>query len=94
MRQRKQKDVAKENEFYVQLLQQALPVEQQQTSNAQMQLQSQVTAASAEQNNSVKSQSQRHSNSQYNPSPEKSKGSLYSFQNSDEKWLKRFIFQI
>jgi hypothetical protein len=29
--QRKQKDVSKENEFYVQLLQQALPVEQQQT---------------------------------------------------------------
>ncbi|GLH13953.1 Macoilin [Gryllus bimaculatus] len=30
MRQRKQKDVAKENEFYMQLLQQALPLEQQQ----------------------------------------------------------------
>jgi hypothetical protein len=29
--QRKQKDVSKENEFYMQLLQQALPVEQQQT---------------------------------------------------------------
>ncbi|XP_021939763.1 macoilin-1 isoform X2 [Zootermopsis nevadensis] len=31
MRQRKQKDVSKENEFYMQLLQQALPLEQQQT---------------------------------------------------------------
>jgi len=31
MRQKKQKDVSKENEFYMQLLQQALPVEQQQT---------------------------------------------------------------
>jgi len=31
MRQRKQRDVAKENEFYMQLLQQALPIEQQQT---------------------------------------------------------------
>ncbi|XP_075237641.1 macoilin [Lycorma delicatula] len=30
MRQRKQRDVAKENEFYMQLLQQALPLEQQQ----------------------------------------------------------------
>ncbi|KAJ9584797.1 hypothetical protein L9F63_020851, partial [Diploptera punctata] len=30
MRQRKQKDVSKENEFYMQLLQQALPLEQQQ----------------------------------------------------------------
>jgi hypothetical protein len=29
--QRKQKDVSKENEFYMQLLQQALPVEHQQT---------------------------------------------------------------
>lgn len=29
--QRKQKDVSKENEFYMQLLQQALPLEQQQT---------------------------------------------------------------
>ena len=28
--QRKQKDVSKENEFYMQLLQQALPLEQQQ----------------------------------------------------------------
>lgn len=31
MRQRKQRDVAKENEFYMQLLQQALPVESQST---------------------------------------------------------------
>ncbi|KAG8235136.1 hypothetical protein J437_LFUL012333, partial [Ladona fulva] len=38
MRQRRQKDVAKENEFYIQLLQQALPIEQHtQTQNLQQQ---------------------------------------------------------
>jgi hypothetical protein len=39
--QRKQKDVSKENEFYMQLLQQALPVEQQQTQQALPQQQQQ-----------------------------------------------------
>ncbi|XP_046820302.1 macoilin-1 isoform X2 [Vespa crabro] len=71
MRQRKQKDVAKENEFYLQLLQQALPVEQQTTSLQQIQSQAQHVNASLEQH--TRAQSQRL-NSQYNPSPEKSKG--------------------
>ncbi|XP_043667737.1 macoilin-1-like isoform X2 [Vespula pensylvanica] len=71
MRQRKQKDVAKENEFYLQLLQQALPVEQQTASLQQIQSQVQHVNASLEQH--TKAQSQRL-NSQYNPSPEKSKG--------------------
>ncbi|KAK2579494.1 hypothetical protein KPH14_010806 [Odynerus spinipes] len=71
MRQRKQKDVAKENEFYLQLLQQALPVEQQTTSLQQIQSQVQHVNASLEQHTKVQSQKQ---NSQYNPSPEKSKG--------------------
>ncbi|XP_015185640.1 PREDICTED: macoilin-1-like isoform X1 [Polistes dominula] len=70
MRQRKQKDVAKENEFYLQLLQQALPVEQQ-TSLQQIQSQVQHINPSLEQH--IRAQSQRL-NSQYNPSPEKSKG--------------------
>ncbi|XP_011500539.1 PREDICTED: macoilin-1 [Ceratosolen solmsi marchali] len=74
MRQRKQKDVAKENEFYLQLLQQALPVEQQAT-NLQQQMQSHaqlqvpISTVSVEQN--VKP---HRPNSQYNPSPEKSRG--------------------
>lgn len=77
--QRKQKDVAKENEFYLQLLQQALPLEQQAMSMQQIQPQVQsqtqhVTASSLEQH--VKTQTHKLS-PQYNPSPEKSRGSLY-----------------
>ncbi|XP_039311686.1 macoilin-1 isoform X3 [Solenopsis invicta] len=76
MRQRKQKDVAKENEFYLQLLQQALPLEQQAMSMQQIQPQvqpqtPQVTATSLEQH--VKTQAHKLS-PQYNPSPEKSRG--------------------
>ncbi|XP_076235922.1 macoilin-1 isoform X4 [Calliopsis andreniformis] len=73
MRQRKQKDVAKENEFYLQLLQQALPLEQQTSSVQQIQqVQSQAhVTASLEQH--VKTQSNKL-NPQYNPSPEKSRG--------------------
>lgn len=76
--QRKQKDVAKENEFYLQLLQQALPVEQQTSTVQQIQqVQSQAhITASLEQH--VKTQSNKL-NPQYNPSPEKSRGSLYLF---------------
>ncbi|XP_043476730.1 macoilin-1 isoform X1 [Leptopilina heterotoma] len=74
MRQRKQKDVAKENDFYVQLLQQALPVEQQAANirqiQPQVQLQAQLVAAPLDHS---KSQSHR-TNSQYNHSPEKSRG--------------------
>ncbi|XP_001604294.1 macoilin-1 isoform X2 [Nasonia vitripennis] len=76
MRQRKQKDVAKENEFYLQLLQQALPAEQQAANLQQqiqphVQLQAQISTISVEQN----SKSQPHRPSpQYNPSPEKSRG--------------------
>ncbi|XP_012530914.1 macoilin-1 isoform X2 [Monomorium pharaonis] len=75
MRQRKQKDVAKENEFYLQLLQQALPLEQQAMSMQQIQPQvqpqtPQVTATSLEQH--VKTQAHKL-NPQYNPSPEKSR---------------------
>ncbi|XP_066597817.1 macoilin-1 [Prorops nasuta] len=73
IRQRKQKDVAKENEFYLQLLQQALPMEQQTNTIQQMQqvqLQAHV-ASSIEQH--TKAQSNK-SNSQYNPSLEKSRG--------------------
>ncbi|XP_034934648.1 macoilin isoform X2 [Chelonus insularis] len=69
MRQRKQKDVAKENEFYLQLLQQALPVEQQAVSS-QLQSQSQSLLVTTE---NSKSQPQRP-NTQHNPSPEKSRG--------------------
>lgn len=76
--QRKQKDVAKENEFYLQLLQQALPLEQQAMSmqqiQPQMQPQTQQVTASLEQH--VKTQTHKLS-PQYNPSPEKSRGSLY-----------------
>ncbi|XP_012275479.1 macoilin-1 isoform X2 [Orussus abietinus] len=71
MRQRKQKDVAKENEFYLQLLQQALPVEQQAATTQQLQPQAQLVSASLEQH--TKSQPQRPS-PQYNASPEKSRG--------------------
>ncbi|KAK0172283.1 hypothetical protein PV328_005621 [Microctonus aethiopoides] len=68
MRLRKQRDVAKENEFYLQLLQQALPVEQQAVTT---QLQSQPQLITTETN----SKSQPHRpNTQYNPSPEKSRG--------------------
>jgi len=75
--QRKQKDVAKENDFYLQLLQQALPLEQQAMSMQQIQpqVQSQThVTASLEQH--VKTQTHKLS-PQYNPSPEKSRGSLY-----------------
>ncbi|XP_076179923.1 macoilin isoform X1 [Ptiloglossa arizonensis] len=72
MRQRKQKDVAKENEFYLQLLQQALPLEQQTTLQQIQQVQSQAhITASLEQH--VKTQSNKLC-PQYNPSPEKSRG--------------------
>ncbi|CAB0030960.1 unnamed protein product [Trichogramma brassicae] len=77
MRQRKQRDVAKENEFYLQLLQQALPVEQQpanlppQIPPSHVQIQTQVSTTVVEQNS--KSQPQRQS-VQYNPSPEKGRG--------------------
>ncbi|XP_076662695.1 macoilin-1 isoform X3 [Andrena cerasifolii] len=73
MRQRKQKDVAKENEFYLQLLQQALPLGQQTSTVQQIQqVQSQVhVTASLDQH--VKTHSNKLS-SQYNPSPEKSRG--------------------
>ncbi|XP_024869147.1 macoilin-1-like isoform X1 [Temnothorax curvispinosus] len=75
MRQRKQKDVAKENEFYLQLLQQALPLEQQAMSmqqiQSQVQSQTQQVTASLEQH--VKTQAHKLS-PQYNPSPEKSRG--------------------
>ncbi|EZA58034.1 Macoilin [Ooceraea biroi] len=79
MRQRKQKDVAKENEFYLQLLQQALPLEQQAMSMQQIQpqVQSQVqhaAAAAASLEQHVKTQTHKLS-PQYNPSPEKSRGS-------------------
>ncbi|XP_039280202.1 macoilin-1 [Nilaparvata lugens] len=46
MRQRKQRDVAKENEFYMQLLQQALPIEQQPQQQPQQQQQQQTTTTS------------------------------------------------
>ncbi|XP_016915573.1 macoilin-1 isoform X5 [Apis cerana] len=72
MRQRKQKDVAKENEFYLQLLQQALPLEQQTSTTIQpIQVPSQSHITTLEQH--VKSQNNKL-NSQCNPSPEKSRG--------------------
>ncbi|XP_006569759.1 macoilin-1 isoform X4 [Apis mellifera] len=72
MRQRKQKDVAKENEFYLQLLQQALPLEQQTSTTIQpIQVPSQSHISTLEQH--VKSQNNKL-NSQCNPSPEKSRG--------------------
>ena len=75
--QRKQKDVAKENEFYLQLLQQALPLEQQTSTTIQpIQVPSQSHISTLEQH--VKSQNNKL-NSQCNPSPEKSRGSLYLF---------------
>ncbi|XP_014479349.1 PREDICTED: macoilin-1 isoform X2 [Dinoponera quadriceps] len=74
MRQRKQKDVAKENEFYLQLLQQALPLEQQAMSMQQIQpqVQSQAHAVTSIEQH-VKTQTHKLS-PQYNPSPEKSRG--------------------
>ncbi|XP_048269154.1 macoilin-1 isoform X1 [Bombus terrestris] len=72
MRQRKQKDVAKENEFYLQLLQQALPLEQQTSTTIQpIQVQSQTHITTLDQH--VKSQNNKL-NLQCNPSPEKSRG--------------------
>jgi len=69
--------VAKENEFYLQLLQQALPLEQQAMSmqqiQPQVQPQTQQITTSLEQH--VKTQHKL--SPQYNPSPEKSRGSLY-----------------
>lgn len=68
--------MAKENEFYIQLLQQALPAEQQAVSTQQLQSQLQSQIITTETN----SKSQPHRpNTQYNPSPEKSRGSLYLF---------------
>ncbi|KAL6439300.1 hypothetical protein ACFW04_003878 [Cataglyphis niger] len=74
MRQRKQKDVAKENEFYLQLLQQALPLEQQAMSMQQIQpqVQSQTQHVTASLEQHIKTQTHKLS-PQYNPSPEKSK---------------------
>ncbi|XP_077263891.1 macoilin-1 isoform X2 [Temnothorax americanus] len=74
MRQRKQKDVAKENEFYLQLLQQALPLEQQAMSMQQIQpqVQSQTQQVTASLEQHVKTQAHKLS-PQYNPSPEKSR---------------------
>ncbi|XP_076300124.1 macoilin-1 isoform X2 [Lasioglossum baleicum] len=70
---RKQKDVAKENEFYLQLLQQALPLEQQITTVQQIQqVQSQSHVNSSFEQH-VKIQSNKFC-PQYNPSPEKSRG--------------------
>lgn len=76
--QRKQKDVAKENEFYLQLLQQALPLEQQAMSMQQIQpqVQSQTQHVTASLEQHIKTQTHKLS-PQYNPSPEKSRGSLY-----------------
>ncbi|XP_032683812.1 macoilin-1 isoform X4 [Odontomachus brunneus] len=71
MRQRKRKDVAKENEFYLQLLQQALPLEQQAMSMQQIQQVQAHIVTSIEQH--VKTQTHKLS-PQYNPSPEKSRG--------------------
>ncbi|CAK9805708.1 Maco1a [Anthophora plagiata] len=73
MRQRKQKDVAKENEFYLQLLQQALPLEQQTSTAMQpiQQVQSQAHITTSLEH--VKSQNNKL-NLQCNPSPEKSRG--------------------
>lgn len=77
--QRRQRDVAKENEFYLQLLQQALPAEQQATGVQQIQshiqIQAQLASTTTVEQNS-KSHPQRL-NSLYNPSPEKNRGSLY-----------------
>ncbi|EFN73686.1 Macoilin [Camponotus floridanus] len=74
MRQRKQKDVAKENEFYLQLLQQALPLEQQAMSMQQIQpqVQSQTQHVTASLEQHIKTQTHKLS-PQYNPSPEKSR---------------------
>ncbi|XP_020299554.1 macoilin-1-like isoform X2 [Pseudomyrmex gracilis] len=69
MRQKKQKDVAKENEFYLQLLQQALPAEPEDMSIQAHTLTHHVTASIEH----VKSQTHKLS-PQYNPSPEKSRG--------------------
>lgn len=76
--QRKQKDVAKENEFYLQLLQQALPLEQQAMSMQQIQpqVQSQTQHVTTSLEQHIKTQTHKLS-PQYNPSPEKSRGSLY-----------------
>ncbi|KAM0734880.1 Macoilin-1 [Formica fusca] len=75
MRQRKQKDVAKENEFYLQLLQQALPLEQQAMSMQQIQpqVQSQTQHVTTSLEQHIKTQTHKLS-PQYNPSPEKSRG--------------------
>ncbi|XP_070170773.1 macoilin-1 isoform X2 [Polyergus mexicanus] len=74
MRQRKQKDVAKENDFYLQLLQQALPLEQQAMSMQQIQpqVQSQTQHVTASLEQHIKTQTHKLS-PQYNPSPEKSR---------------------
>lgn len=74
MRQRKQKDVAKENEFYLQLLQQALPLEQQAMSMQQIQpqVQSQTQHVTTSLEQHIKTQTHKLS-PQYNPSPEKSR---------------------
>lgn len=79
--QRKQKDVARENEFYLGILQQALPAELQTVNNLQqqvqpqVQLQAQISTMTVEQNS--KSQPLRP-NSHYSSSPEKSRSSLQS----------------
>lgn len=64
--------MAKENEFYLQLLQQALPAEPEDMSIQAHTLTHHVTASIEH----VKSQTHKLS-PQYNPSPEKSRGSLY-----------------
>lgn len=76
--------MAKENEFYLQLLQQALPLEQQAMSMQQIQpqVQSQAHAVTSIEQH-VKTQAHKLS-PQYNPSPEKSRGSLYLLSNYSE----------
>lgn len=60
MRQRKQRDVAKENEFYMQLLQQALPVESSSQNNSATTVQNETSPTLSEKttNNSKPTQSQ------------------------------------
>lgn len=89
--QRKQKDVAKENEFYLQLLQQALPLEQQAMSMQQIQpqVQSQTQHVTASLEQHIKTHTHKFS-PQYNPSPEKSRGSLYLL----SKYIFFFLFEI
>lgn len=77
IRQRKQREVAKENEFYMQLLQQALPQEEMEKSEEQAELSDSLNASSSSSSIPLcKNTQQQNSNHQQNANKVHSNGSI------------------